>query len=104
MTRTPLAIFSFVLGPVRMEYDEPSLKWVFTHLQKYSTCGFLFTWPFCFHVWFFWKKQQQKADENGFLIWQPGSEQGIYARTPGWRYDKELGMKFTRGYCGLNWD
>lgn len=60
----------------------------------------MITWPFCVHVWFFWKKQEQ--DEQG--NWKPGTEQGIYARTPGWRWDIDLGMKWTWGYLGGHWD
>lgn len=97
--RTPVAIFTGIIGPIRTEVASNG-QIVLTHLQKYSRCGFLITWPFCFHLWFFWHKQEQ----NEYGIWIPGSESGIYARTPGWRYDIDLGMKFTRGYVGGHWD
>lgn len=115
MIRTPKAILSFVVGPIRTEIDKDNNQIMLTHLQKYSTCGFLLTWTFCFHVWLFWKHQSQTAGKDLILTnpvheplpgesWIPGSEQGFYARTPGWRYDADLGMKWTWGYVGGHWD
>lgn len=94
----PSAIFGFISGPIRVEISEG--RTILTHLQKYSRFGFLLTWPFCFHFWIMWKLQQGNDPAN----WQPGTEQGIYFRTPGYRWDSELGMKWTWGYCGLHWD
>ena len=87
--------FSLIKGPVRTEDNG-----ILTHLQKYSQFGFLFTLPFCFHIWYFWQRQVG-SDQIG---WMPGSESGIYCRTPGWRYDTELGYKWTWGYIGGHWD
>ena len=39
-----------------------------------------------------------------YRYWKPGTEQGIYFRTPGWRWDTDLGMIRTNGYAGLRWD
>jgi len=94
----PSAVFSFITGPIRFEVSQDQN--ILTHLQKYSRFGFMFTWPFCFHFWLFWKLQDG-SDIDG---WQPGTEQGIYCRTPGYRWDAELGMKKTWGYLGLHWD
>jgi len=94
----PYTIFGLITGPVRIEIDHEQN--IVTHLQKYSQFGFLMTLPFCFHFWFFWRLQQG-SDIDG---WKPGTEQGIYFRTPGYRWDTELGMKTTRGYFGLHWD
>ncbi len=93
----PKAVLSLITGPVRVEFKDGET--ILTHLQKHSHFGFMVTWPFCFHFWFMWRLQRQ-----GFGEWIPGTEQGIYFRTPGWRWDAELGMKFTRGYFGLHWD
>ena len=88
---------SLITGPIRVELIEG--RTILTHLQKYSHFGFMITWPFCFHFWLFWKLQEW--GEGG---WIPGTEQGIYFRTPGWRWDIELGMKGTWGYFGGHWD
>lgn len=101
--RVPLILLACIIGPVRTEIDPVTKQEVLTHLQKYSTCGFLITYPLCFHVWLFWKKQEYEV-VNEEVRWKPGTEQGIYMRTPGFRYDKELGMKWTWGYGGLRWD
>ncbi len=93
----PTAVLSFITGPIRTEVGANGQE-ILTHLQKHSHFGFMITWPFCFHFWLFWKLQDW--DEG----WVPGSEQGIYFRTPGYRWDADLGMKFTRGYFGLHWD
>jgi hypothetical protein len=94
----PIVLLASIFGSVRIEYDYNRV--IVTHLQKYSPCGFLLTWPFCFHIWLFWKKQEG----NDAIGWIPGSESGIYMRTPGYRYDFELGMKWTWGYIGGHWD
>jgi hypothetical protein len=97
--RYPSAVLSFVTGPIRTEVDNGRV--ILTHLQKYSHFGFMFTWPFCFHFWLFWKLQEGSEAKG----WKEGTEQGIYFRTPGWRWDKELGMKPTGGRIpGTHWD
>ncbi len=100
----PEAVLSFITGPIRIEKAlEPfgvGFRTILTHLQKYSHFGFMVTWPFCFHFWLMWHLQAK--DEYG--DWIPGSEQGIYFRTPGWRWDADLGMKWTWGYFGLHLD
>jgi len=119
--KLPIVIFAWQTGEIRWEslkgnnrYSDPSLKplilrepiyeggetWLYTHLQKRSRMGIYLSWPICFHFWLMWRKQ--KTDSNG--NWLPGTEQGIYTRTPGYRWDIEEGMKFTRGYGGLRWD
>ena len=97
MKRYPSAVFSFITGPVRVEQSNG--RTILNHQQRYSHFGWMFTWPFCFHFWIFWKLQEG-IEGN----WKPGTEQGIYFRTPGWRWDFELGMKWTCGYFGLHWD
>lgn len=95
----PRAVLSFITGPIRTEIKDGRI--ILTHLQKYSRFGFMFTWPFCLHFWLFWKLQE--VDKNGDFI--PGTEQGIYFRTPGWRWDQDLGMIKTGGRIpGLHWD
>lgn len=94
----PKAVFSLITGPVRVEKSGD--RNILTHLQKYSHFGFMVTWPFCIHFWAMWQLQRG-SDEAG---WQPGTEEGIYFRTPGYRWDAELGMKWTWGYFGLRWD
>lgn len=94
----PTAVLSFITGRVRDELAYGG-RVIITHLQKYSHFGFMVTWPFCFHFWLFWRLQ---AREEGH--WVPGSEQGIYFRTPGYRWDIDLGMKWTWGYIGGHWD
>lgn len=90
---------ALIAGPIRVEEDDG--RTILTHLQKYSHFGFMITRPFCIHFWLFWKLQER----NPFLeVWRPGTERGIYTRTPGYRWDKDLGMKWTWGYFGLHWD
>lgn len=54
-----------------------------THLQKRSKKGSLTMSPWIYHWWDFQKLQEQDIDGN----WVPGTERGIYLRTPGWRWD-----------------
>lgn len=75
-------------------------KYAVTHLQKKSKFGFLLEWPFGFHVWYQFKEQEIDSNDN----WIPGTEKVLYARTPGHRWDKDLGMIHTGGYIGLHWD
>ena len=98
MKKYPSAIFTFITGPVRIEIDNG--KNVIPHLQKYSHFGFMLHWPFGFHFWLFWKLQER--DEMGG--WIPGTEQGIYFRLPGYRWDIDLGMIRTGGFFGGHWD
>lgn len=53
-----------------------------THLQQKATYFSLRYSPFSYHFGKFWKLQTRKPD--GTRI--PNSEQGIYWRTPGWRW------------------
>lgn len=94
----PKAVLSFITGPIRVE--DSNGRTILTHLQKYSHFGFMVTDPFCFHFWLFWRLQTDSG-RNG---WVPGTEQGIYFRTPGWRWDADLGMKWTWGYIGGHLD
>ncbi len=102
MKTYPNAVFSFITGPIRIETSEGRV--ILPHLQKYSHFGFMLTYPFCFHFWLFWKLQESTGGPAGSEQWTPGTEKGIYFRTPGWRWDIDLGMKSTRGYFGLHWD
>ncbi len=85
-----------------------------THLQKYSSAGYLKAEPDCFHWWRFWKKQQ-----NVDGVWIPGTEQGLYIRKSRvlfqlkcWRWDV-AGTPIdgtlrhwirSGGYFGGHWD
>lgn len=118
LDRVPTTLLGIVEGKVRLEdksgrigywpndgvtflvYKKPVLGFAVTHLQKYSRFGFLLHWPFGFHVYFQFRKQQG-SDEAG---WVPGSERVFYARLPGYRKDTDTGMKWTWGYIGLHWD
>lgn len=107
----PSMVFSFIIGRIRIDSgsNDPS-RYVLTHLQKFSPFGFMVTWPFCFHFWLFWKLQEfmvfDDRDLNYSLTitWKRGTERGIYFRTPGYRWDADLGMKWTWGYIGGHWD
>lgn len=73
-----------------------------THLQKRSRFGFLLMWPFCLHVWWMWRPQARPDAGSG---WLPGTERGIYARTPGYRWEGSTGTYIrTKGYVGPHWD
>ena len=98
----PVAVLSLITGPVRVEYaHNGDGRNIITHLQKHSYFGFMLTWPFCFHFWLGWRLQEG-SDEVG---WKPGTEGVFYFRTPGWRYDAELGYKWTNGYFPSgHWD
>ena len=96
----PKAFILGMQGKVRLEANG-----VIDHQQRFSHVGFMVTWPFCFHVWIFWKLQEVRNDPHySNPLFVPGTESGFYARTPGWRYDADLGMKWTWGYVGGNWD
>ena len=94
----PSAVLSFITGPIRVE--KSGSRTILTHIQKYSHFGFMVTWPWCLHFWIFWRLQKGNDNQG----WEPGTEQGIYMRTPGKRWDAEEGMRFTKGYAGLRWD
>ena len=96
----PTSVFSLIAGPVRAEQSLDGTRTVLTHLQKFSKWGFMLHWPFGFHFWFWFRKQQQDAQGG----WLPGTERGIYFRTPGYRWDLDLGMIWTWGYFGFHWD
>ncbi len=112
----PTTLFGYVQGDVRLEnrtgdiaFDvvrhffanqKPRHGFAITHLQKESRFGFLINWPFCFHVWVAFKKQEG----NDVAGWVPGSEIVLYGRTPGYRQDTDYGVKWTWGYCGLHFD
>lgn len=99
--KKPVWTLSFIWGTPRLS------EGVLSHLQKFSPFGFMMTWPFCFHVWIFWKMQEYYI-ENQYgqpvTIFKPGTEKGFYFRTPGYRWDRDLGMKWTWGYFGMHWD
>ncbi len=46
----------------------------------------------------------EEAVTSTYLKWIPGTEDGIYLRGPGWRWDFDLGMIWGAGYGGGNWD
>ena len=77
---------------------------VLTHLQKKMKWGVFMTtgrksWGL--HFWYHWHMQEFQ-DENAYT---PNSEQGIYLRFPGHRWDLELGMIKTGGRApGAHWD
>ncbi len=100
----PKAVLSLITGPIRTEIADNG-QTILTHLQKYSHFGFMVTWPFCFHFWIMWRLQEyiNQLDSCG-VRWLPGTEQGIYFRTPGFRWDRDLGMIWTWGYFGLHLD
>lgn len=96
--KIPYTIFSLIIGSPRIESS--SRGEILTHLQKYSRAGIIITKPFGFHIWIMIKKQEG----NDIIGWKPGTEIGLYARTPGYRWDADLGMIKTKGYIGLHWD
>lgn len=55
-----------------------------SHLQKKATYFSLLYDPFIYHWGKFWHLQEQRQDGS----WIPGTERGIYWRTPGWRWQK----------------
>ena len=78
--------------------DRSSQMWGPTNIQKKSKCGFLITWPFCFHVWFQFIPQ---------IEGQPGSETVFYWRFGLWRWDANMGQYIGPGTWygpGLHWD
>lgn len=72
-------------GIIRMEpFEANGLMYCVSHLQKKATYFSLLYDPFIYHYGLFWKLQEQD-DKGG---WKPGTEQGVYWRTPGWRWQK----------------
>lgn len=82
----------------------PNEWWFVTHLQKYSRFGFLIHKPFCLHAW--WQFRLQKQDHKG--NWIPGTEKGVYFRSPGRRFDvpgtNGKHWIVTLGHLGIRWD
>lgn len=75
--------------------------WAITHLQKRSKYGFLLMWPFCLHLWWTFKYQEQEQDGT----WIPGTEKVLYVRSPGYRWEAGSGSYIhTKGYAGLRLD
>jgi hypothetical protein len=100
-------------------FERGGKMWAVTHLQKYSTEGWLKMDPDCFHAWKFWKLQERRPDANGVTVWVPGTEQGIYFRKSRvllrlkcWRWDVAGTMIdgqlrhwiSSGGYFGGHWD
>lgn len=106
-TGLPTVLIGYVHGPVRMEqvggqdsypdsnramlFNKPKGKFAVTHIQKKSRFGFLLMWPLCFHIWFQFRFQRQRMNENGDWIWKPGSEFVIYRRLGLWRWEAGSG-------------
>lgn len=76
-------VFKYVnVAPFRLD----GKIWFVTHIQNKATYFSLTYDPFIYHFGKFWRLQQKYKDANGVEMWKPGSEQGIYFRTPGWRW------------------
>lgn len=98
----PTLIRGVIDGPIRCESLDGSEIWLpkkkgilkippferdgktfcVSHIQKKAKMFRLLYDPFIYHFGQFWRLQQQDKEGN----WIPGSEQGIYWRTPGWRF------------------
>lgn len=65
-------------------FEQDGKTWFVSHLQKKAKFFTLLYDPFIYHFGTFWKLQQQDAEGT----WKPGTEQGIYWRTPGWRWQR----------------
>lgn len=97
----PLRFF-FMRTP-RFYQDSPGDVYVIPHLQKKARWGIFLYWPFGLNVWAFWKMQKNDEPTGGGYV--PNSEEGIYFRLPGYRWDKDLGMITTGGRVpGGHWD
>lgn len=82
-------------GPFRLEPFRLGGKvFCVSHLQKKSSYFSLLFDPFIYHQGVFWHLQEQDIEGT----WQPGTEKGIYWRTPGWRW--QLPDKNSNG---TNW-
>lgn len=100
----PTLVCGYINGPIRCQsidgselwlppatgrlaiapFDRDGKTWCVSHLQKRATFFSLKYDPFIFHWGRFWHLQEQDAEG----LWKPGTEQGIYWRTPGWRWQK----------------
>ena len=96
-------------GAITLKNFQPFMEagktWGVTHMQKFSTKGYLKVSPSAYHKWVFWKLQKQRPDGS----WIPGSELGIYYRRPfSWRWQvNDLDKKYwvlSKGYGGGHWD
>jgi len=85
-------------------FEHEGKTYAVSHLQKKSKSFSLYFSPFIYHFGSFWKLQEQ--DEFG--DWIPGTERGIYGRTPGWRWDvagtNGQHWIFSKGYLGGHLD
>jgi hypothetical protein len=63
-------------------FERDGKTWCVSHIQKRATFFSLLYDPFIFHFGKYWHLQEQDAQGNS----KPGTERGIYWRTPGWRW------------------
>lgn len=100
----PTLIRGIIDGPIRCESLDGSELWLpprdgklhmppfehegktycVSHLQKKAKYFSLLYSPFIFHYGKFWHLQEQDDQGN----WKPGTEEGIYFRSPGWRWQR----------------
>lgn len=67
-------------------FEKDGKTWCVSHLQKKAKSFSLLYDPFIYHWGKFWHLQETYVDASGATIWKPGTERGIYWRTPGWRW------------------
>lgn len=89
-------------------FEKDGKTYAITHLQKKSKKGFLIMEPFIIHTYYWWHLQEFTQNPDGGWSWKPGTERGVYARTPGWRFDTDKKLVrpwvFSKGYAGGHWD
>lgn len=67
-------------------FEHGGKMWCVSHLQKKAKFFSLLYDPFIYHFGSFWKLQEYSENPDGGSSWKPGTEQGIYWRTWGWRW------------------
>ena len=104
----PTLVKGIIRGPIRYEsldgsqmygperegnlrippFEMDGKMWCVSHIQKKAKYFSLTFDPFIYHFGKFWHLQETFIDGNGVEIYKPGTEQGIYFRTPGWRWQR----------------
>jgi hypothetical protein len=91
-------------------FEKNGKMWCVSHLQKKAKYFSLRFDPFIYHWGKFWHRQEFTEEPDGVIHWKPGTERGIYWRTPGWRWnipDKNSDMTpwiFSKGFFGGHLD
>jgi hypothetical protein len=69
-------------------FEHQGKTYAISHIQKKAKFFSLRFEPYSYHYGRFWHLQETYVDMNGVTIFKPGTEKGIYWRTPGFRWQQ----------------